>query len=168
MWWVQDHGRGARTAPDQTVHIADLARSEPRKLIHIDPTAPVALVTHNISQPSTLAAVPGAHRRGTDPPATAADQIPQLPALVQPLQLLGPADEPPADEHAGDGQFPAAGDALELVDEARVHGEVTLIDRDVESAEDRADGIAVLEGLPDHAEAGHVDHDIGKGRRRLP
>lgn len=85
---------------------------------------------------------------------------------MKPLHLLGPADEPLADEDARDGQPPAAGHRLELPDEGRVHGEVPLVDRDAEPAEDRPDGPAVLERLADHAEACEVDDHRGGRRRR--
>lgn len=126
-------------------------------LVRVDLAAPAAPLAHRVPQPSARAARAGP-RRGR---RAAGDQRPQLAALVQLPDILGAAHEPPADEDAGEGQPPAAQDALQLRHVPGVHRQVALVHGDAEPAEDRQDGAAVLEGLADHAEACEVDNDGG-------
>ena len=152
-------------APDQAVGVARRAAPEPG-LHRMNLVAPITLVAHDKSQPSAEVACVGLRAREPF------NHPLQLAALVQPPYVVGAADVNAADEHArqSSGRAPAAAeDRLELVSEPVVDGDVALVDGDAESAEDGADGAAVIEGAADDAEAGVVDDDgagVGVRRRR--
>lgn len=124
--------------------------------------APITLIAHDESEPSTGFASPGVHHWQP------LDQPRQLPTLVQPSDLLGPTNAPPPDEDHRKAQILAPNDPLQLVQGLRIDRYISFIDRDAEPADDGSDGPAVLEGLADHAEAGVEDHDrpwvtVGEG-----
>lgn len=86
-------------------------------------------------------------------------KLPKLATLVQPPHLLGPTNVPTVDENSGQGQpgFPTR-DSLELREKTRVHGHVSLVQRDPEPAQDGTHRFAVLECGSYDVQAGEVDH----------
>lgn len=150
-----------RRASDQTVLVARHASPKPT-LVHVHLVAPITLIAHDESEPSTGFASPGVHHWQP------LDQPRQLPTLVQPSDLLGPTNASTPDEDHWKSQIVAPNDTLQLVQGLRVDRYISFIDRDSEPADDGSDGPAVLESLADHAEAGVEDHDhprvtVGEG-----
>ena len=102
----------------------------------------------------------------------ALEKLLELATLVQPPQLLGPTNVPSVNEDTWQGQpgF-ATRDPTELREKTRVHGQVALVQRDAEPAQDGTHRFAVLERGADHAQAREVDHHAllraENGRRRV-
>lgn len=85
----------------------------------------------------------------------------ELATLVEAPHFLSPADVSASDEDPGKGHFGLlrlAQDPVELVREPGVHGQIALVDLNSEGAQDRSDGLAVLEGGPDDSQACEVHH----------
>lgn len=66
---------------------------------------------------------------------------------------------PASNKDPWEGQILLPQYALQLLQETRVHGQISFVDREAEAPENGLDGPAVIEGPANHAEAGEVDHD---------
>lgn len=85
----------------------------------------------------------------------------ELAALVEAEHFLSPADVSAVDEDPRKHQFRLlrqAQDPLELVREPGVHRQIAFVNRDTECAQDRSDGLAVIECGPDHPQACEVHY----------
>jgi hypothetical protein len=125
-----------------------------------------------------LAAAPAACGEGGGDGA--GHDAPELAGLVQASDLVGATEVAASDEDLRQRDAPrgrgAREERRELLEVARVHGEVALVDGDAEPAQDGSHGAAVLVRAPDHVERGEVEHDAAVrleggaaagGRRRL-
>jgi len=130
-----------------------------------------------------LAAAPAADGEGGGGDGAGHDAA-ELAGLVEAPDLVGAAEVAAPDEDLGQRDAPRGREAREqrrqLLEVARVHGEVALVDGDAEPAQDGAHGAAVLVRAADHVERGEVEHyaavglggaaaaaAVGGGRRRL-
>lgn len=128
--------------------------------------APITLLTHDKPETTTTAANTAVRRRKSF------NQPLQIAILVQSSDLVGPTHVHPAHIDPRKTQILLSlslpNYPLQLVQERPIHGHVSLVDLDLVPLEDGSDGPAVIERLPDHAEAGVVDHHPILGvRRRL-
>lgn len=100
------------------------------------------------------------------------EKLPELATLVQPPHLLGPTHVPPVNKNSGQGQpgFPTR-DPTKLRKKTRVHGHVSLVQRDTEPTQDGTHRFAVLVRGSNHAQAREVDYHAllrtGNGGRRV-
>lgn len=122
---------------------------------------PTAILAHGIPHP------PAGTARSARGRAVAEEPL-QLAALVELPDLLRPADQPPADQHAGQGRQILPRDPLQLFQELPVHRQIPLIHVDAQPAEDRSDGPAVLVGPANHPQAREVERHgrLRRGERR--
>uniref|UniRef100_A0A0D9V7D4 Uncharacterized protein n=1 Tax=Leersia perrieri TaxID=77586 RepID=A0A0D9V7D4_9ORYZ len=158
--------RGAIRAPDEAVLVAAGAGAEAAAALEAVPlVAAVAAAAEHVS----LAAAPAAGGEGGC--AGSGYDAPELAGLVEAADLLGATEVAAADEDLREGDAARAREERgELLEVARVHGEVPLVDGGAEAPQDGAHGAAVLIGGADDVERGEVEHHpaagLGRGGRR--